>query len=52
VRALYVIGGVAQILIGAGGFFIPAIMQLEENNNGHAATTEATVADAVPANVG
>ena len=51
VRALYVIGGVAQILIGAGGFFIPAIMQLE-NNNGHAAVSEATVSDAVPVKAG
>jgi DHA3 family macrolide efflux protein-like MFS transporter len=37
VRTLYVVGGVAQILLGIGGFFVPAIMYLEDNNrNGHA----------------
>ena len=33
VRALYVIGGVAQILLGVAGFFIPAVMQLGENRD-------------------
>jgi DHA3 family macrolide efflux protein-like MFS transporter len=36
VRTLYVVGGVSQILLGIGGFFVPAIMYLEDNNgNGH-----------------
>ncbi|MBN1979138.1 MAG: MFS transporter [Anaerolineae bacterium] len=38
VRALYVAGGIAQVILGIGGFLIPAIMSLESNNgNGHAA---------------
>ena len=48
VRALYVAGGIAQVVLGVGGFFIPAIMSLENNNaNGHASeekTTEMTPA--------
>jgi DHA3 family macrolide efflux protein-like MFS transporter len=37
VRALYVVGGIAQVILGIGGFFVPAIMSLENNNgNGHA----------------
>jgi DHA3 family macrolide efflux protein-like MFS transporter len=37
VRALYVAGGVAQVILGVGGFLVPAIMSLENNNaNGHA----------------
>jgi DHA3 family macrolide efflux protein-like MFS transporter len=32
VRILYVVGGIAQILLGVGGFFVPAIMHLEDNN--------------------
>jgi DHA3 family macrolide efflux protein-like MFS transporter len=43
VRALYVAGGVAQVILGVGGFFVPAIMSLESNNgNGHTVEEEAT----------
>jgi len=52
VRALYVGSGVVQILLGIGSFFIPIIMQLEENHNGHAAGDEATATDTVPVGVG
>jgi len=48
VRALYVAGGIAQVILGIGGFFIPAIMSLESNNgNGHA--VEEKTAEMVPA---
>jgi DHA3 family macrolide efflux protein-like MFS transporter len=41
VRALYVVGAVAQILLGVVGFFVPAIMHVEDNNgNGHTVTEE------------
>ena len=33
VRSWYVIGGVACILIAVVGYFIPALMNIEENNN-------------------
>jgi DHA3 family macrolide efflux protein-like MFS transporter len=36
VRTLYLVGGAVQIMLGVGGFFVPAIMRLEDNNrNGH-----------------
>jgi DHA3 family macrolide efflux protein-like MFS transporter len=48
VRALYVVGGVSQILVGFGGFFVPAIMHLEDNNgNGHTVVKGETLAAAV-----
>jgi len=50
VRALYVVSGVVQILLGIGSFFIPAIMQLEENHNGHA--DKVTAMDTAPVSVG
>jgi DHA3 family macrolide efflux protein-like MFS transporter len=40
VRTLYVVGGVAQILLGIGGFFVPAIMHLEHNNHNGRTTAE------------
>jgi DHA3 family macrolide efflux protein-like MFS transporter len=41
VRTLYVVGGISQIVLGIGGFFVPAIMHLEDNNgNGHAAVKD------------
>jgi len=44
VRTLYVVGGVAQILLGVSGFLVPAIMHLEANNhNGHAVVAEETL---------
>ena len=52
VRALYVVAGAALILLGIGGFFMPAIMQLGESHNGHTAGDEATATDAVPVSVG
>jgi DHA3 family macrolide efflux protein-like MFS transporter len=39
VRTLYVIGGVSQVLLGIGGFFVPAIMHLEDNHKAHAIET-------------
>ncbi len=52
VRALYMVAGAPLILLGIGGFFIPAIMQLGESHNGHAAAGEATATDTVPVSVG
>jgi DHA3 family macrolide efflux protein-like MFS transporter len=46
VRTLYVVGGVTQILLGAGGFLVPAIMHLEDNH-GAPAVDETLTADAV-----
>jgi MFS family permease len=52
VRALYVVGGVVPILLGAGGFFVPAIMHMEDNNrNGQTnveVEKEAALAASVP----
>jgi DHA3 family macrolide efflux protein-like MFS transporter len=48
VRALYVAGGIAQVVLGIGGFLVPAIMSLENNNaNGHA--VEEKTAEMAPA---
>jgi len=54
VRILYVVGGVAQVLLGVGGFFVPVIMHLEDNNhNGHTVVeAEMLVMAAAPAPVG
>jgi DHA3 family macrolide efflux protein-like MFS transporter len=47
VRTLYVMGGVVATLLGAGGFFVPAIMHVEDNNrNEHAVVEEETLAAA------
>jgi DHA3 family macrolide efflux protein-like MFS transporter len=43
VRVWYVAGGVACLLMGIGLFFVPVVMQLEENNNGQAAVAAKTV---------
>ncbi|MCP4541170.1 MAG: MFS transporter [Chloroflexi bacterium] len=51
VRTLYVVGGIAQILLGIGGFFVPVIMQLEENHNGHVTADEVTVTNTVSVNM-
>jgi DHA3 family macrolide efflux protein-like MFS transporter len=49
VRALYVAGGIAQVILGIGGFFVPAIMSLENNNaNGHAVEEKAAEMPSVP----
>jgi DHA3 family macrolide efflux protein-like MFS transporter len=42
IRALYVAGGVVQVIVGIGGFFIPAIMSLESNNTNGDAAEKAT----------
>jgi DHA3 family macrolide efflux protein-like MFS transporter len=44
VRTLYVVAGMAQILLGIGGFFIPVIMHLEDN--GHTIAKEESPAAA------
>lgn len=48
IRTLYVVGGVAQILMGLIGFLVPSIMHIEENHTGQAvsrvAVSAATVA--------
>ena len=36
---LYVMGGVAQILLGVGAFFVPVIMHLEDNHRTHGVVT-------------
>ena len=47
VRTLYVLAGAASILMGVGGFFMPAIMHLEDNNgNGHTVVKGETLAAA------
>jgi DHA3 family macrolide efflux protein-like MFS transporter len=52
VRALYVAGGVAQVVLGIGGFFVPAIMSVENNNaNGHAAEKRTAEVVPVPARI-
>jgi DHA3 family macrolide efflux protein-like MFS transporter len=49
VRALYIAGGIAQVILGIGGFFVPAIMSLENNNgNGHAIEEEIVEMTPVP----
>lgn len=41
VRTLFIVGGVAQIILGIAGFFIPAIMRLEEDAQAIAQVREA-----------
>ncbi len=36
IRAWYWIAGIITLLMGAAGFFIPAVMNVENNHNGHA----------------
>jgi DHA3 family macrolide efflux protein-like MFS transporter len=44
IRTLYVAGGMAQILLGVGGFFVPAIMHIEDQHKAsRALETEAQV---------
>ena len=35
VRTLYLVAGVAQIVLGAGAFFVPAIMHIEDAHRAH-----------------
>ncbi|MBN1579373.1 MAG: MFS transporter [Anaerolineae bacterium] len=51
VRALYVVGGIAQVLLGIGGFFVPAIMHLEDNN-GHCQPVQEPQPEPVPMPLG
>jgi len=49
VRALYIVGGIAQVILGIGGFLIPAIMSLENNNaNGHTSEQKTTEIPTAP----
>jgi DHA3 family macrolide efflux protein-like MFS transporter len=47
VRVWYVAGGVACVLMGIGLFFVPVVMQLEENNNGRTVIEEGALTPAV-----
>jgi DHA3 family macrolide efflux protein-like MFS transporter len=47
VRALYVVGGIAQVILGISGFLIPAIRSLEDNN-GHVGEEETAETAPVP----
>ena len=40
IRTWYVVGGAIFALIGAGSFFVPAIVNIEQNHNGHAVEDE------------
>lgn len=40
IRTWYVVGGVIFALIGAGSFFVPAIVNIEQNHNGQTVETE------------
>lgn len=51
VRALYVVGGIAQVLLGVGSFFIPAIMHLEDNNS-HSPAVQEPQPEPVPVPLG
>ncbi len=47
VRTLYVMGGAVAILLGAGGFFVPAIVHLEDGSrSGHTAAQGVTMPSA------
>jgi DHA3 family macrolide efflux protein-like MFS transporter len=37
IRVWYVVAGVVSILMGVGSIFVPVVMHLEDNHNGHAA---------------
>jgi DHA3 family macrolide efflux protein-like MFS transporter len=52
VRVWYIVGGVACTLMGVGAFFVPAIVHLEDNHNGHTLVEEKVLtAGAVPVHV-
>jgi len=40
IRTLYLFGGVAQVLMGLTGFFVPAIMHVEKNHRVHSTPPE------------
>jgi DHA3 family macrolide efflux protein-like MFS transporter len=41
IRTWYVVGGAIFALLGVGAFFVPAVVEVEQNHNGHAAEGEA-----------
>jgi hypothetical protein len=52
VRTLYVVGGAAQIVLGAGAFLVPVIMHIEDNRPTEGAAGErASETVAVPVGV-
>jgi DHA3 family macrolide efflux protein-like MFS transporter len=48
VRTLYVVGGAAQIVLGAGAFLVPVIMHVEDNHRVHVSAEKAPETLAVP----
>lgn len=52
VRVWYVVGGVACVLVGVGGFLVPAIVHLEDHRAGAAAEEAGAVRSPGPAGVG
>lgn len=51
VRTMYIVAGIAQVVIGAGGFLVPVIMHLEDNHRLDTVDTVA-VAAAMPVPAG
>jgi DHA3 family macrolide efflux protein-like MFS transporter len=52
VRVWYVAGGVVCALMGAAAFFVPAIVHLEDNHNGHIALEgRGLIPEAAPAHI-
>lgn len=52
VRTLYIVGGAAQVVLGAGAFLVPVIMHIEDNHRTETAAGEnAAKTDAVPVGV-
>ncbi len=43
VRTLYIVGGAAQVVLGAGAFFVPAIMHIEDNRRSEGSVGERTL---------
>lgn len=43
VRTLYVVGGVAQVMLGAGAFLVPVIMHIEDNRHTESSIGEKAV---------
>jgi hypothetical protein len=44
IQVWYVVGGVTFALMGVGAFFVPVIVNLEQNHNGHAEKHEPQLA--------
>ena len=43
IRTWYLTGGVLSLFIGIAGFFIPALINIEKNHNGHAVESTKTI---------